>query len=78
MFFIKLNSIALNFVDDDMKTRNLLLLLYAFIPTVFIGQKIDNMASFRDIKSSNISDFIMIMIISLLQIRNIHKAIILS
>ena len=53
MFFIKQNSIVLDFVDDCMKTRNLLLLLFAFIPTVFLGQKIDNMASFRDIKSTN-------------------------
>ena len=36
-----------------MKTQNSLLLLIIFIPYLFWGQKIDNMASFRDIKSSN-------------------------
>jgi hypothetical protein len=36
-----------------MKTPKTLLVLLFFIPSVFFGQKIDNMASFRDIKSPN-------------------------
>ena len=36
-----------------MKTPNLFLLFFLFVPTAFMGQKIDNMVSFRDIKSTN-------------------------
>ena len=36
-----------------MKTFNHLLALLFFIPAILMGQKIDNMASFRDIKSTN-------------------------
>ena len=36
-----------------MKTLKPLLLLLLFLPTFIIGQKIDNMTSFRDVKSTN-------------------------
>ena len=36
-----------------MKTLQTVLLLLIFIPTLMLGQKIDNMASFEDIKSTN-------------------------
>ena len=36
-----------------MKTLKPLLLLFIFVPNIFMAQKIDNMASFRDVKSTN-------------------------
>jgi lipid A 3-O-deacylase len=53
-FGVLLNSVAANFVDIGMKTpKSLLLLFILFAPSFLLAQKIDNMASFRDIKSPN-------------------------
>ena len=51
--FIKQNSIALDFVDETMKKLQTLQFLMLIFPALLIAQKIDNMASFEDIKSTN-------------------------
>lgn len=47
------NSTIISFVNGSMEKLKPIQLLLLFAPGVFFGQKIDNMASFRDIKSTN-------------------------